>query len=507
MGAGYRLCVPPLFDPLPADAALRGALRVIGGRPAGGQLLADRAPPAPHAARRPGNDAALAAGPAVRARARRRAGGDRARLGVRRAGARADRAHHARGSTRLPGEPRRAHRPDRPGGRAAASSPATFDEMLDRLEQSFDAQRRFVANASHELRSPLTVIRSEAEVALANPDADLGELRQVAEVIEATKRTEALLEGLMVLARSQQGTLQARAASISPDRPRRRRAVSREARERSVRWPGPWSGGVEGERRLLERVIANLLENGVRYNRPGRLGRRSDEQRRRPVVRVENGGPRWTRRPLTGSPSRSSASAARRQPRRRSRAIDRASVSEAHGGGGARDRVPQRGRPASRGLVCPPRPGGAMALRTLAALGAHGQLPRRLSRSVPVAQLSLPRRRAELRIAVLAQLLRLARVTLGDGAFEAAVHSRSALLATAATGTGPDRLGGVHGLTTMDGSLERAVAQRDARQAQQLREHRDAELGSSSGQQQLRYRDVRDKRRGDCPWAPKRREF
>ena len=46
----------------------------------------------------------------------------------------------------------------------------TLNSMLDRLAESFDAQRRFVANASHELRSPLTVIRSEAEVALANPD-------------------------------------------------------------------------------------------------------------------------------------------------------------------------------------------------------------------------------------------------------------------------------------------------------------------------------------------------
>ena len=63
-----------------------------------------------------------------------------------------------------------------------------------------------MANASHELRSPLTVIRSEAEVALANPEPDLDELRGMAEaVVEASRRTEALLDGLMVLARSQRG--------------------------------------------------------------------------------------------------------------------------------------------------------------------------------------------------------------------------------------------------------------------------------------------------------------
>ena len=53
----------------------------------------------------------------------------------------------------------------------------TLDAMLDRLADAFDAQRRFLANASHELRTPLAVIRTEAEVALANPEPDVEELR------------------------------------------------------------------------------------------------------------------------------------------------------------------------------------------------------------------------------------------------------------------------------------------------------------------------------------------
>jgi hypothetical protein len=86
--------------------------------------------------------------------------------------------------------------------------------------------------------------------------------------------------------------------------------------------------------------------------------------------------------------------------------------------------------------------------------------------------------------------------------------ARSALLATAVTGLA--LVGsGVHGLTTMDGSLERAAAQRDARQAEQLREHREAELGARPRpyDAKLRFRDVRDRRDCDREWAPKRRQF
>src|SRR5919109_508032 len=81
----------------------------------------------------------------------------------------------------------------------------TVDGMLDRLSAAFDGQRRFVANASHELRTPLTVIRAEVDVALADPDATIADLRHMGEVVlEATDRTQALLDSLMVLARSQQ---------------------------------------------------------------------------------------------------------------------------------------------------------------------------------------------------------------------------------------------------------------------------------------------------------------
>jgi signal transduction histidine kinase len=171
----------------------------------------------------------------------------------------------------------------------------TLNSMFDRLAESFDAQRRFVANASHELRSPLTVIRSEAEVALANPEPDLDELRGMAEaVVQASRRTEALLASLLILARGQRGLVRSQPVDLAAIAAAALDGAATDAAGEGVRLgaelaPAP----VEGDSALLERLVANLVENGVRYNRPGgfvevrtRAGVASVE------LRVENSGPR-----------------------------------------------------------------------------------------------------------------------------------------------------------------------------------------------------------------------
>jgi signal transduction histidine kinase len=152
---------------------------------------------------------------------------------------------------------------------------ATFDAMLDRLQAAFDAQRRFVANASHELRTPLSVLRTEVDVTLADPAADVAELRRMGDVVrDATRRADDLVGGLLLLARTEaMGAVQAPARRPTDLRGAAKRAlavVAREARAKGVRvrvdgGPAP----VSGDPVLLERVAGNLLENAVRHNVEG----------------------------------------------------------------------------------------------------------------------------------------------------------------------------------------------------------------------------------------------
>ncbi|MGB0095409.1 MAG: HAMP domain-containing sensor histidine kinase [Solirubrobacteraceae bacterium] len=171
----------------------------------------------------------------------------------------------------------------------------TFDGMLERLHSAFASQRHFVANASHELRTPLAIMRTEVDVALADPDADIAELRRMGEAVrETVDRCERLIESLLMLARSEAATgggepvdLAAMAAFCITDL----HARSEEAgvRVRDELEPA-WTRGEPG---LLERMIANLIDNGIRHNvRGGFLNVSTHALDGRAYLIVGNGGPR-----------------------------------------------------------------------------------------------------------------------------------------------------------------------------------------------------------------------
>ncbi|MFJ2192909.1 sensor histidine kinase [Kitasatospora sp. NPDC087861] len=146
----------------------------------------------------------------------------------------------------------------------------TFDDMLDRLDRSFDSQRRFVANASHELRTPLAINRTLLEVQLSDPAAS-PDLQQLGKTLLATnERSEQLVEGLLLLARSENELTDRRPVELSEVATRALEQTRAEACQRDVELRSKLSPAVvAGNGVLLERLALNLLQNAVRYNTPG----------------------------------------------------------------------------------------------------------------------------------------------------------------------------------------------------------------------------------------------
>ena len=145
----------------------------------------------------------------------------------------------------------------------------TFDRMLARLEDAFSMQRRFVADASHELRNPLAVIRTNVDVALSNPRATPDDLRSAAEVVRrSTDRMSRMVDDLLALARLDDPALRRESvdlASIAEEVGEENRELARAA-DVSIDMRG--SSGVsvvKGDGDALKRALANLVDNALRF--------------------------------------------------------------------------------------------------------------------------------------------------------------------------------------------------------------------------------------------------
>ena len=169
---------------------------------------------------------------------------------------------------------------------------STFNAMLGRLEEAFESQRRFVANASHELRTPLTLERTLVEVALSDPDADIGTLRAAAErVLAIGREQETLIDALITLARGQRGLEESTPVDLAATTEAAIDAARTGAGTISLE-PDLSPAVVAGDARLVESLVTNLVENGVEHNYQGGWVRVStatvDD---RVELRVSNSGP------------------------------------------------------------------------------------------------------------------------------------------------------------------------------------------------------------------------
>ncbi|MCX4659648.1 sensor histidine kinase [Streptomyces uncialis] len=170
----------------------------------------------------------------------------------------------------------------------------TFDDMLERLQRAFTAQQRFVGNASHELRTPLAINRTLLEVHLSDPEAP-PELHQLGKTLLATnERSEQLVEGLLLLARSDNQIVERKPVDLAEVASRAIDQAHGEAQQKGVEIRGERAPAVvQGNGVLLERIALNLVQNAVRYNVPedGWVEVTTEVQHGQAVLVVSNTGP------------------------------------------------------------------------------------------------------------------------------------------------------------------------------------------------------------------------
>lgn len=149
----------------------------------------------------------------------------------------------------------------------------TFNNMIHRLETSFKSIKEFAGNASHELKTPLTVIRGEIEVALRK-DRNAGDYRDVLVTLnKETSNLQAIVDDLLLLSRIDAGSVSFSLGEISLDE------TLLDAYEENCK-PADEKGIkiilknidpviIKGNRTLLRRMFANLLQNAVKYTEAG----------------------------------------------------------------------------------------------------------------------------------------------------------------------------------------------------------------------------------------------
>jgi len=150
----------------------------------------------------------------------------------------------------------------------------TINGLLARLEEAFERQRRFVADASHELRTPVAVVRAEAEVALARPTRPEAEYRDALTVVrEAGERLSRVVDDMLLLAKADGRPVPLRREPLYLDElvTDTVRVVRALAARRSVRLEvGPLpEAPFAGDAELLGRLVLNLVDNAIKYSPMG----------------------------------------------------------------------------------------------------------------------------------------------------------------------------------------------------------------------------------------------
>jgi heavy metal sensor kinase len=150
---------------------------------------------------------------------------------------------------------------------------ATLNEMLGRLDAAFRQIRQFSADASHELQTPLTILRGELEVALRAPRSPDEYQRVLASALEEIERIARLVEGLLLLSRADAGVLRMDRQPVDLGKlmaeVSESMQVLAEAHGVAVGCKSVGPITVQGDRAHLRRLLLNLIDNGIKYTPAG----------------------------------------------------------------------------------------------------------------------------------------------------------------------------------------------------------------------------------------------
>lgn len=155
-----------------------------------------------------------------------------------------------------------------PGDHEFSRLADTFNQMFGRLEGSFEAEQQFTADASHELRTPVAVIKSACEYAEKYGETPQEQQETLAMIHRQADRMTQLIQQLLSITRLEQGTepaqrealdLAALVTGVCADQPYPKDRLACQVQ------PGVW---VRGDRGLLARLLQNLIDNGFAYGKP-----------------------------------------------------------------------------------------------------------------------------------------------------------------------------------------------------------------------------------------------
>jgi len=173
----------------------------------------------------------------------------------------------------------------------------TFNELLSRLETSLIQQRRFMADASHELRTPVTTTRTAASVTLQQAHRDEHEYREALQIVEQQAvRLSRVVDDMFTLARADAGNYPMRVTpmyldEVIDDIVRAARVVA-STRNVTIETTTVPSAAFTGDEDLVHRLIVNLIDNAVRHAPAGSTVRvELDETANGYAIAVNDQGP------------------------------------------------------------------------------------------------------------------------------------------------------------------------------------------------------------------------